>query len=244
MTLNEASPVGSANATPRGSSVGTFIRDVVVILLVAILISFVLKTFVVRSFYIPSGSMEPTLMIDDRVIVNQLLHGLVPIERGDVVVFEDPGGWLPPSPEGDSTPLERIVSGALAFVGLIPADTNNHLVKRVIGLPGDTVVCCNELDQVTLNGLPLDEPYIQFAPGASAPARVEFDVTVPTDSLWVMGDNRNNSRDSRYNMTGPGGGTVAYSSVVGRAIVISWPIDRWSWLDNFENTFAGVDDPL
>jgi signal peptidase I len=218
-----------------------FLRDVAIILVAAVVISFLIKTFLIRSFYIPSESMEDTLHVNDRIIVNELVPDVVPIERGDVVVFKDPGGWLvgqpPPAPQN---PVLSFFDWLLSIVGLTAPDSNDHLIKRVIGLPGDEVACCNEFGQMTVNGVPLEEPYVQLPGGSSAVSRDDFEVTVPEDSLWVMGDNRYNSQDSRYNRDKPGDGFVPFENVVGRAILISWPIDRWTWLDNYEFVFSGV----
>jgi signal peptidase I len=218
-----------------------FLRDLVIIFVVALLISFLIKTFLIRSFYIPSGSMEDTLLKNDRIIVNQLEPRLMPISRGDVVVFKDPGGWLMPQ-----TPIARnpIVEGAdwlLSVVGLSAPDSNDHLIKRVIGLPGDHVTCCNALGQMSVNGVPLSEPYIALPAGETKVSKDDFDVTVPADSLWVMGDNRYNSKDSRYNGDTPGKGYVPIDNVVGRALVISWPLSRWTWLDDYPDVFRGVE---
>ena len=213
-----------------------FVRDIAVIAVVAILLSTGIKTFLVRSFFIPSGSMENTLQIDDRILVNKLVPGLVDVERGDVVVFTDPGGWLPPSP----APVQSPVGAALEFVGLAPSSSNNHLVKRVIGLPGDTVECCNELGQLLVNGVPIDESDY-LAAGVTRASLTDFSVTVPEDSLWVLGDNRNNSKDSRYNVDTPSAGFVPLGNVEGRAFVTVWPVDRWTWLDNYPMVFSGTD---
>jgi len=226
----------------RGRSLRTFVRDVVIILVAAVVISFLIKTFLVRSFYIPSESMEPTLEINDRIIVNQLTPDLMPIEHGDIVVFKDPGGWLVPQPEPEQNPVVGFFDWLLSIVGLTAPDSNDHLIKRVIGLPGDTVACCNEFGQLTVNGVPLDEPYLQLPADVTKVSSDDFEVTVPEDSLWVMGDNRYNSADSRYNRDKPGNGFVPFENVVGRAILISWPIDRWTWLDNYPLVFAGVED--
>jgi signal peptidase I len=229
------------DATPqsRGRSVTLFLRDVLVILFAAILISFVVKTFLIRSFYIPSPSMENTLMVDDRIIVNELVPDLVGIEHGDVVVFTDPGDWLVPEPDDRNT-LQKASDAVLGFVGLAAPDSNDHLIKRVIGLPGDEVACCTADGQLTVNGVPLDEPYITLLEGQSNAAPSEFSVTIPDDELWVMGDNRYDSADSLAHAEEPGGGFVPIDHVVGRAFVISWPAARWSWLDDYPATFEGV----
>ena len=225
----------------KSKSVLLFLRDVLIILLVAILVSFLVKTFLIRSFYIPSESMETTLDVDDRIIVNQLVPGLVDLEHGDVVVFRDPGGWLSPQPALEQPPLVAAVDWLLSLVGLSAPDNNDHLIKRVIGLPGDHVVCCNPLGQMTVNDVPIEEPYITLPAGATRASRDDFDVTVPEGHLWVMGDNRNNSRDSRYNTQNPGEGFVPIENVVGRAFLVSWPVSHWAWLDNYPEVFRDVE---
>ncbi len=217
-----------------------FLRDLLVIFVIALLASYLIKTFLVRSFYIPSSSMENTLHVDDRIIVNQLTPSLIPIERGDVVVFKDPGGWLLPHAAPEQAPLEAAADWVLSTLGLSAPDSNDHLIKRVIGVPGDHVVCCNALGQMSVNDVPLNEPYLKPQAGETMASSFDFDVTVPANSLWVMGDNRNNSKDSRLNRETPGGGFVPVDNVVGRALVISWPIDRWTWLDNYGTVFGGV----
>jgi signal peptidase I len=229
-------------AKPKGNGVVRFLRDVVIILVAAIVISFLIKTFLIRSFYIPSESMEDTLIVNDRIIVNELVPDLVPLERGDVVVFKDPGGWLNEQPVPEQNPVIGFFDWLFSFVGLTAPDSNDHLIKRVIGLPGDQVACCNEFGQMTVNGVPLEEPYVKLPQPGSPVSGDDFGpVTVPKDSLWVMGDNRYNSQDSRYNTNTPSNGFVPFENVVGRAVLISWPIDRWTWLDNYEFVFTGVD---
>ncbi|PPH96022.1 signal peptidase I [Rathayibacter sp. AY1D1] len=219
-----------------------FLRDVVVIVLVAVLVSSLVKTFLVRSFYIPSSSMNNTLVQDDRIIVNELVPDVVPLSRGDVIVFKDPGGWLQPVPQAEDTSIAGLFENTLQAVGLAPEETNDHLIKRLIGLPGDHVVCCTPLGQMTVNGQPLDEAsYIKDGENAPAASSIPFDVTVPADGLWVMGDNRGNSADSRLQQGTPSKGFVPIDNVTGRAVAITWPIDRWRWLDNFPNTFQGLD---
>nr|WP_156109888.1 signal peptidase I [Cryobacterium sp. MLB-32] len=223
-------------------SVLLFIRDLIIIFVVALLISFLIKTFLIRSFYIPSGSMENTLQVYDRIIVNQLEPRFMPIEHGDVVVFRDPGGWLPPQEQITQNPIVASADWLMSVVGLSAPDSNDHLIKRVIGLPGDHVVCCNALGQMSVNGVPLAEPYVLLPVGATKVSKDDFDIVVPADSLWVMGDNRYNSKDSRYNGETPGKGYVPIENVVGRALVISWPLARWSWLDDYPDVFRGVED--
>ena len=237
-------PTQRRHAGGRRNGVWLFLRDLLIILLAAILVSFLIKTFLVRSFYIPSSSMEETLHIDDRIIVNQLVPEIIPIEYGDVVVFTDPGGWLSGTPPREVDGFTGAVEWILSLVGLAAPDSNDHLIKRVIGMPGDTVVCCTPTGQLTVNGLPLDEPYITIPDGQVNATRDAFEVTVPEGSLWVMGDNRYNSADSVYHFIrgDAGGGFVPIDDVVGRAVVISWPFDRWAVLDRFEPTFSGVEE--
>ncbi|GAA3878132.1 hypothetical protein GCM10022381_20700 [Leifsonia kafniensis] len=216
-------------------------RDLIVIVLVAILVSALVKAFLIRAFFIPSESMENTLQVNDRILVNELVPSVMPIEHGDVVVFRDPGGWLAP-PAPPAAGLAGMLDGALTFVGLSASDSDNHLIKRVIGLPGDTVVCCTATGQLSVNGVPLDEPYIQLPDEDSAATKSPFSVTVPSDNLWVMGDNRFNSADSAYHFLKSDAptGFVPLDAVVGRAFVVSWPTQHWAWLDNFPATFAAT----
>ena len=227
--------------TRRGRGVLLFLRDIVVIFLIALLISFLVKTFLIRPFWIPSESMNDTLQVDDRIIVSLLTPTVIPVAHGDVVVFEDPGGWLPEQEHEPETGLAGAVDWFLTFVGLAPEDDHGYLIKRVIGLPGDTIRCCNDFGQLLVNDVPLDEPYLHLDQPGQPASSMAFDVTVPEGHLWVMGDNRNHSGDSRAHMDAPGGGFVPMQAVVGRAILISWPVDRWTWLDSYEQTFVGVE---
>jgi signal peptidase I len=149
------------------------------------------------------------------------------VKRGEVVVFRDPGGWLPAgADESGGNPIARGIKDVFVFVGLLPSSSEKDLIKRVIGVPGDKVACCTQ-GKVTVNGIPLDEPYIY--PG-DKPSDRQFSVTVPPNRLWVMGDHRSLSADSRVHMSDPGNGTIPSDNVVGRAFVLVWPLDRWSTL--------------
>lgn len=223
----------------RSGAVG-LARDLLVIVLVSITVAFLVKTFLVRSFYIPSGSMESTLQVNDRILVNELQPRFFPIQRGDIVVFKDPGGWLLPAPEPTLNFWEQASSTFLSFVGLGASESNDHLIKRVIGLPGDHIVCCDIQGHLEINGQPVDEPYILRSDTDINAASVQFDVVVPEASLWVMGDNRFNSQDSSKQQSLPSKGFVPLGSVVGRAFVVSWPLDRWAWLDNFPVELTSV----
>ncbi|TFD67180.1 signal peptidase I [Cryobacterium sp. Hb1] len=232
----------STTAPSKKRSVLLFIRDLLIIFVVALLISFLIKTFLIRSFYIPSGSMMNTLQVDDRIIVNQLEPELIPISRGDVIVFKDPGGWLLPQAEIVQNPIVAGADWLLSVVGLSAPDSNDHLIKRVIGLPGDHVVCCNALGQMSINDVPLDESaYVLLPAGETKVSKDDFDVTIPGGSLWMMGDNRYNSKDSRYNGDTVGKGYVPVDNVVGRALVVSWPLAHWAWLDDYPDVFREVE---
>lgn len=236
------SETSAAPGTARRRGLLVFLRDVLVIIVIAALVSFVVKTFIVRSFYIPSASMERTLLIDDRILVDELTPRWTDYHRGDVVVFKDPGGWLDPQPQAPAAPpLVQAVDGVLTFIGLSASDSQDHLVKRVIGLPGDHVVCCNALGQITINGAPIDElSYLNLPEGDTAASNAAFDVTVPDDSLWLLGDNRDRSRDSREHQDLPSGGFVPVANVVGKAFLTMWPLDRFGAIDSHYDIFTGV----
>lgn len=244
--MTDETPTGTtevvANRKGQGRGLKLLLRDILLIMLTAIVLSAGIKAFVVRSFYIPSESMNNTLQVHDRIIVNELVPKIIPVHRGDVVVFRDPGSWLPPATTTQPTGLAAGVDWLLSLVGLSTSDSDDHLVKRVIGLPGDKVVCCNAFGQLSVNGIPLDEKsYILLPPGVTAVSAIHFAVTVPKGRLWVMGDNRDNSKDSRYQTATPSRGFVPQSDVVGRAFVISWPTSHWSWLDDYPAVFDGTD---
>jgi signal peptidase I len=201
-------------------------REVPLLLAIALVLALGIKTFVVQAFYIPSQSMENTIMPGDRVLVNKFSpwFGAQP-QRGQIVVFNDPGGWLPDTPTPEpSNVAERYVKDVFTFVGLLPSDDEHDLIKRVIGVPGDEVKCCDAQGRVTVNGVPLNETSYIY-PGA-APSTIPFDVHVKAGFLWVMGDNRADSADSRYHMTDKFGGMVPISDVVGHAFVLIWPPSR------------------
>jgi signal peptidase I len=154
------------------------------------------------------------------------------------VVFKDPGGWLDRQAPPNDGPTRAAARKVLTFIGLLPTDSGQHLIKRVIGLPGDTVVCCDANGAMTVNGVPLEEPYLR--PGSISSER-KFTVEVPAGRLWVMGDNRQQSRDSRFNMDNHQG-TVPVANVVGRSFVVVWPFPRMQWMDRPSDVFAGVPD--
>ncbi|MFS0714892.1 signal peptidase I [Microbacterium sp. 2P01SA-2] len=245
MTTDDLAAQAPKPARSRSRRLGLLLRDILVIIAIALAVSFLVKTFLVRSFYIPSGSMERTLLKDDRILVDQLTPRFGGYSRGDVVVFRDPGGWLPATVEPARPPLVEGMDWVLSVVGLSAPDSKDHLIKRIIGMPGDHVVCCNAVGQITVNDVPIDEtPYVSLADGQSAPQEVPFDVTVPENSLWVLGDNRDHSRDSRYNRDQPSQGFVPLDNVVGRAFLITWPLDRFGLIDFHHDVFAGVPAPV
>lgn len=226
-----------AGRRPRKRSGGFFggIKEILIIVAIAIVVSFVIRTFFFRAFLIPSGSMENTLLINDRIFVNLIVDSQDQLDRGDVVVFEDHQGWLPPA-ESDPNPLLQ----ALEFVGLYPSSSEQHLVKRIIGMPGDHVTVDPESRQLVVNGTTIDEPYLH--PEANG-SDIDFDVTVPEGQMWVMGDHRNASGDSRAHMDGPNDGFVNIDDVVGRAEVIAWPVDRWGSAGSDDEPFEQVPEP-
>lgn len=212
------------------------LRDVAIIFVLAIVASYAIKTYVARSFFIPSPSMEETLLVGDRVVVNRLQPAVFPLHRGDIIVFEDPGDWL-----GRGDPVSINLFARLAEeIGLVPTKSSEFLIKRVIGLPGDRVQCCDEHGRLSVNGVSIDEPYVQVPDGATAVSSSEFSETVPDGSLWVMGDNRYHSADSRAHTSGPTRGFVPLSRVVGRAFVVTWPLGRFGWLDDGGGAFRQV----
>ncbi|MFD8207404.1 signal peptidase I [Streptomyces sp. NPDC059695] len=213
---------GSGQAPKKQRS---FWKELPLLVGIALVLALLIKTFLVQAFSIPSESMMNTLQKGDRVLVDKLTpwFGSEP-ERGEVVVFHDPGGWL----EGQETPKPNVVQKFLSFIGLMPSAEEKDLIKRVIAVGGDTV-SCKEGGKVVLNGVALDES-AYLAPGA-VPCQDSFGpIKVPKDRIWVMGDNRQNSLDSRFHQQLPGGGTVSNDEVVGRAVVIAWPVTRWATL--------------
>jgi signal peptidase I len=215
------------------------VKEIPILITVALMIALVLKTFLLQAFVIPSGSMEQTIQIQDRVVVDKLTpwFGSKP-KRGDVVVFSDPGGWLQDEqiPKNDDPIVVKQVKQVLTFIGLLPSDGEQDLIKRVVAVGGDTVRCCNNDGRVTVNGVPLTEPYLK--PG-NVPSTLKFEVRVPIGRIFVMGDHRSNSADSRFHLNEKDRGTVSEGGVIGRAVVIAWPINHWRKLEEQE-TFVSV----
>ena len=224
----------------RKNSFVSLLLDIAIILGTALVLSVLIKAFLIRSFFIPSGSMLETLQINDRIIVNVMAPEIIDVNRGDVVVFRDPGGWLGPVREENRAWFEQAGDFVLGSFGITAPDSDEHLVKRIIGMPGDTVVCCDETGLLQINGKSINEVYL---PNGAEPSNMEFSVTVPQDSYWVMGDNRGNSQDSRFHTDLPGSGFVHEEFLVGRAFIVSWPVENWNWLDNFSEVFDDVPNP-
>jgi signal peptidase I len=195
-------------------------QETILLLGLALVLAIIIKSLLVQAFYIPSPSMEPQFVKNDRILVQKVSYwGSASPSRGDIVVFEDPGGWLDSS---DAAKPGSPVTELMEKIGLYP--TGGHLVKRVIGTGGDRVVCCDAKGRLTVNGKALDEK--SYLPKGTAPSQVKFDVRVPKNHLWMMGDNRGFSYDSRGHMGGPGGGFVDQDLVVGKVFALIWPWSR------------------
>ena len=242
-TVDDQQPrrVGVTRKSLGRRSLG-WLSEVAIIIVGALIISTLLRSFVAQMFLIPSGSMENTLQINDRVLVAKFGG----FQRGDVVVFEDPGDWLAPAEVSDNP-----VRVGLEFIGVLPNSATEHLIKRVIGMPGDHVKCCGEDGRITVNGVALDETGYLYSEGGVqvSPANVPFDIIVPEGHIFVMGDHRNQSADSRCRLTnitaGEPPGMAAFvpvDKVVGAAVAIVSPLDRVSTF-TVPDTFGAVPAP-
>jgi signal peptidase I len=219
---------------PRRGGFAALVRETVIVVGLSLVIATLVRIFLVQAFLIPSQSMEDTLVVGDRVLVSKLTTRFGEIQRGDVVVFADPDGWLSPVPDEISVTFGSRIRDALQFVGVLPDDSEGHLIKRVIGVGGDTVACCDDDQRITVNGDPIDESsYLR--PG-DEPSATTFEIEVPAGDLFVMGDHRSNSGDSRVN------GTVPEERVTGRAFAVVWPISNWTRLSR-PDTFDAVQQP-
>jgi signal peptidase I len=218
-------PGGGKSGRPAGHArrKRSFWREFPVLVVVALLLAVVIKTYAIQAFFIPSGSMENTLEINDRVLVNKLVYDVRSIHRGDIVVFNGDGSWDPGTPPRTTNFVVKFGQGFASMFGF--GHPGDILIKRVIGLPGDKVACCDAQGRVTVNNVPLNEQSYLY-PGDS-PSEVRFNIVVPPGRLWVMGDHRLISDDSRNHLGEPGGGTVPENAVIGRAFVIIWPPSRW-----------------
>jgi len=202
--------------------------DIPVTLLVAVAIVLLVTTFIVKPFSIPSGSMENTLAIGDRVLVDKVTYRFRDVERGDIIVFDGTNSFVPAREIPERDPLTGAFTWVGQSLGFISPDSTDF-IKRVIGLPGDRVTCCTADGLLTVNGVVLNEVEYLF-PG-DLPSTQSFDIVVPSGKLWVMGDHRSNSADSRAHLGDPGGGFVPIQAVVGRAMSVVWPVGNWSGLD-------------
>ncbi len=211
-------PVSTDPGTRAAVSHRPLSRELPVLVGIALVLTLFVRLFVAQAFYIPSGSMQPTLEVDDRVLVSRLAYRFGDVQRGDVVVFDGRGSFAPVEPVDKLNLPARVAQAIGTTLGISPSERD--YVKRVIGLPGDRVVCC-ESGRLTVNGAPFDEPYVM--PGDAA-SNQPFDVLVPTGRLWVMGDHRSSSADSRAHLGDPGGGTVPLDRVVGEVVLRFWPV--------------------
>ena len=209
-------------------------RSTILVVVIVIALTALFKTFVIQWFEIPSGSMENTLKVGDGVAVT--MYDAKDLERGDVVVFTDPDNWLNVE---DPTGLRGVIRDTLVLIHLLPENTGHYLIKRVIGVAGDHVVADGR-GSLTVNGAPLDETYLKIG---TSPSEVAFDVVVPEGFVWVMGDNRSNSADSRYHQGDSHGGFVPIDDVAGVAKVVVWPISHWRGLGGGHEAFKDVPEP-
>lgn len=240
-TTNEqlpAEPATEQKATPP-SGWKAWMKEWIIVLSVALICSFVIKTFIFNIFFVPSGSMENTLQVGDRIVANVASSNFTSLQRGDIVIFEDTQGWLPADPN-QKEPTK--VQNALAATGIISDPSSRHMVKRVIGLPGDTIECCDDDGRIKINGQSIDETYLKrsssspITPGAST----EFKVTVPEGGIWVMGDNRDQSSDSRFHMDLESNGVVRQEDVVGTVTILAWPLDRVGLIKSGAEVFKAL----
>jgi signal peptidase I len=211
-------------------------QESLLLLAIALVLAIGIKYFFVQAFYIPTPSMEPMFIKNDRILVQKVSYwGDKGPKRGDIIVFKDPNDWLGPD---ESRTASNPITKTLEAVGLYPS--GGHLVKRVIGIGGDRVKCCDSQGRVTVNGKALDES--SYLPKGTLPSEDTFDVRVPEDHVWVMGDNRSNSADSRAHTGDPGGGFVADDLVVGKVWALIWPLKRAKWV-HIPATFEDVPNP-
>jgi signal peptidase I len=227
MNEAKAKPAPPAKTARKRKKDRSFWKELPVLIVVALFLTLVIKTYAIQAFYIPSGSMQNTLAIGDRVLVDKLSFDFGKIHRGDIVVFSGDGTWDPGITPPSDNFFSRFGQSVASMFGF--TKNQNDFIKRVIGVPGDHVACCDAEGRVTVNGVPLNEKSYLY-PG-NPPSQTRFSVTVPANSLWVMGDHRDVSYDSRGHQYGfPGGGSIPESAVVGRAFIRIWPLSQWGLL--------------
>jgi signal peptidase I len=214
-------------------SKGSLLKELPILIVVALVVSLFIKSFLVQFFYIPSGSMENTLQVQDRVAVNKVPFISDNIKRGDIVVFRDPNNWLPENLEDSSNSIASKAKSLLVTVGVLPNPAKQYLVKRVVGVAGDRIVCCTDSGKLSINGVEVTEPYIY---GGDAPSDMKFDVTVPEGKLWVMGDHRGASADSRYHQEDINDGFVPLNTVSGRVVAVIWPFKNVTYVPKIDVT--------
>jgi signal peptidase I len=251
MPATEPGPAGTPSGAPSDAGAAkarpdknpkqnrSLFRELPLLVVVALVIAIVIKTFVVQAFVIPTGSMQNTLRIDDKILVNKLVYHFRPIHSGDIIVFDGSGSWNAPAPSSGATSnlvvrayddtIRKVFDSIGGLFGTPIGQTD--YVKRVIGVPGDHVVCCNAQGLITVNGVALNEQSYLY-PGdqsSSHPYGIpgQFNVTVPAGYLWVLGDHRGISDDSRGHEADPGNGMIPENMVIGRAFVIVWPANQW-----------------
>jgi len=206
---------------------GSLFSELPIIIVAALVLSFLIKVLFVQFFYIPSGSMENTLQIGDRVAVNKFASHFSDIRRGEVVVFKDPANWLGQAPAETGNVIIRDLKRALIDIGIVPNPGTQYLIKRVIGVGGDHIQCCDVKGHIIVNGKSINEPYIYVG---NTPSDTKFDVTVPRGFIWVMGDHRGASADSRFHTDDIHKGMVPLGDVTGRAEFTVWPLSHIKFL--------------
>jgi len=200
-------------------------RELLTVVGTALVLSILVRTFLIQAFYVPSASMEDTLQENDRIIVSKISTRFTGIDRSNVIVFHDPGGWLG---EGFPNPYDTPVGRVLQTVGIVPSNSGNDLVKRVIGVANDQVECCDASGRVTVNGVAISDSYIKEGITSD---QVTFSVLVPEGNVFVMGDNRGNSEDSRFHLD-KNNGMVPVEEIIGRVAMRIWPVSRIGGIEN------------
>ena len=200
-------------------------RELLTVVGTALVLSILVRTFLIQAFYVPSASMEDTLQENDRIIVSKISTRFTGIDRSNVIVFHDPGGWLG---EGFPNPYDTPVGRVLQAVGIVPSNSGNDLVKRVIGVANDQVECCDASGRVTVNGVAIADSYMKEGITSD---QVTFSVLVPEGNVFVMGDNRGNSEDSRFHLD-KNNGMVPVEEIIGRVAMRIWPISRIGGIEN------------